>query len=144
MASASDFPARGKILSIQDRQVVFAPVNTRYQIHLPAETDLTGAQAGVMIEALIRVSAMKIWTVASGGNFVAPIFGPPRTLQGRIRYLDAERMVLQCGVPIVVALPLDQSVYDLTNGPLALNQMANVAALPGATFDLLTRAAAKA
>jgi len=143
MASVTDFPARGKILSVLDGVVVFAPANTNYELHLKAEGDVSTLHTGVMIEALIRVSARKIWTVPSGGNFVAPIFGPPRTLQGRIRYLAEEEMVLHCGVPIIVALPLNSSVYDLTNGPLAVNHLSNVAALPGGTFELLVRTAAK-
>jgi len=144
MPSVTDFPARGKILSVQDGLVVFSPANTNYEMHLLAEGNVPPDFTTGVIEALIHVSARKIWTVRSGGNFVAPIFGPPRTLQGRIRYLDEERMVLHCGVPIIVALPLDQSVYDLTNGPLTVNRLANVAALPEATFELLTKTVAKA
>src|ERR1700730_17959719 len=142
MARVTDFPSRGKILSVQDGIVVFAPANTNYQMHLKAEHDISTAPKGV-IEGLIRVSARKSWTVASGGNFISRIFGPPRTLQGRIRYLDEEQMVLHCGVPIIVALPLDQSVYDLTTAPLAVNHLSNVAALPGASFELLVTTAVR-
>ena len=141
MASVSDFPTRGKIIAMQDRAVVFAPAGTNYEIRLDAEGSLEGAPIGVSIEALIRVSAKKVWTVPSGGNFISPIFGPPRVVQGRIRYLDEERMVVQAGVPIIVNLPADPAAYDLVRGLLTVGALVNVAAQPGATFELLTKAA---
>ena len=47
------------------------------------------------VEALVRVRARKVWTVPSGGLFVAPIFGPPRIVQGRVRALDEHEIVIR-------------------------------------------------
>jgi hypothetical protein len=141
MASVNDFPARGKIIAMQDRAVVFAPANTNYEIRLDAEGSLEGARIGATIDARLQVAARKVWTVPSGGNFISPIFGPPRTIQGRIRYLDEDRMVVQAGVPIIVTLPADPAVFDLVCGPLTVGLLVNVAAQPGGTFELLVKAA---
>src|SRR5438874_1696344 len=49
MASVSDFPARGKIIAMQDRAVVFAPSETNYELRLEAEGSLDGARVGVIV-----------------------------------------------------------------------------------------------
>jgi hypothetical protein len=143
MPSVTDFPARGKIIAMHDRTVVFALASTNYEMRLEAEGSMAAAQVGVVIEALIRAEARKVWTVPSGGNFIEPIFGPPRRIQGRILYLDEQRMVVQAGAPIVIALPADPAAYDLARGPLAIGVLVNISALPGATFELLNEAAVK-
>jgi hypothetical protein len=136
MASVTDFHARGKILSITGNVVVFAPLNTNYELRLDAAGSLEGAQTGVVIDAIISATPRKIWTVSSGGNFIAPIFGPPRIIQGRVRYLEETFMIVQAGVPIVVSLPKDEKIYDLTHGAVTLAGLVNVAAQRGASFKL--------
>ncbi len=138
MASVSDFPARGRVREVMaNGQIVFLPLNTNYQVHLTPGGSSYSGPLDERIEGLIHVVAKKIWTVPSGGNFIAPIFGPPKTIQGRIRYLDKQVMVVQAGTSIVVELPGDETVYDLVSGPLAVGAIANVLALPGASFQLV-------
>jgi hypothetical protein len=83
-----------------------------------------------------------MWTVASGGNFVTPIHGPTRIVQGWIKYLDNQLMVVQAGVPVVVQLPTDDSAYDLNNGALTVGSLVNATLMPGATFQLAVVGAA--
>jgi hypothetical protein len=128
---------------MQDRTVVFAPADTNYEMRLEARGSLEGARVGVILKGLIRAIPRKVWTVPSGGNFIDPIFGPPRRIQGRIRYLDDQMMVIQCGAPIIVALPPDPTIYDLPRGPLTVGVMANVAVMPDATFELVEELALK-
>ncbi len=137
MASASDFPARGKVKEVGNGGVVFLPLNTNYQLHCQVAGGEYAGPVGERVEAVVRVVGKKIWTVPSGGNFIAPIFGPPRTIQGRVRYLDNNVMVVQAGTMIVVELPKDETAYDLVTGPLAVGGLVNVLGLPGATFELL-------
>jgi hypothetical protein len=135
MASATLTPSSGKVLSIKDGSIVFSPVGTRYEMHL-----VSSAFAGpidVPVKGIVRVKPKKIWTVPSGGLFVTPIFGPPKTIQGRIRALDEEQMVVHAGGDFVVELPEDAKLYDLANGPLRVGAMVNVTALPGATFEMV-------
>jgi len=73
----------------------------------------------------------------SGGNFVTPIFGPPRVVQGRVRYLEEGGLsAVQAGVPIIVTLPAEEVAYDLVNGPITTAAIINATILPGATFEL--------
>ena len=127
------FPAAGKVTSFGEGRLVFAPAGTNYELHL-----LCPKYAGPVnkpVRGIIRVRARKVWTVPSGGNWISPIFGTPRTIQGRVRALESGWMVVQAGTPILVDLPDNDIVYDLPNGAIAVGAMVNVVALPGASFE---------
>ena len=134
MPTATVFPAVGRVISAGDDHVVFNPVNTNYEWKLVTGGKFDGA-INQRIECLIRVNARKVYTVPSGGNFVQPIFGPPRIIQGRIKHLEERTLVVQAGAPIVVELPADEAAFDLAHGPLAVGVLVNVVALPGARFE---------
>ena len=135
MKNLMDFPARGKVTGVKDSQVIFNPVNTNYEMHLHISGPYTGP-LNKPIFAALRVTARKVYTVPSGGNFIAPIFGSPRTLQGRVLYADDKNIVIHAGTPIIVDLPTSESAIDLDNGQITVGTMANVVALPGARFAL--------
>jgi hypothetical protein len=138
MASALDFPARGKVLRVEGNVVVFNPAATTYELRLVnADGAEMPAVSSHTISCYIRCNARKVWTMPSGGNFVTPIFGPPRVVQGRVRYLEEGGLsVVQAGVPIIVTLPPDPVAYDLVNGPITTAAIINATILPGATFEL--------
>ena len=141
MPKATDFPAIGRVLSKDDTSVVFNPLNTNYELKLLiANYD---GPIGQRLEAFITVSARKVYTVPSGGNFIAPIFGPPRIIQGRVKFLDEREMVVHGGAPVIVQLPAGEDAFDLANGDLTFASLANVVALPGAKFQLAAVAALK-
>jgi hypothetical protein len=141
MASPTDFPALGKLKEARGDSVIFLPAGTTYELQLEAAGQPITGPIGELIEALIRVRARKVMTVPSGGNFVVPIFGPPRIVQGRVRYVDERCMVVHCGVNVIVELPMDDSALDLAVGPVSLNRMINATVFPGAAFELQGRAA---
>ena len=144
MATPLDFPARGKILRIENNLVVFNPAGTTYELHLVAAGGELPAPSARVVSCLIRATARKVWTMASGGNFVTPIFGTPRVLQGRVRYLEDGLAVVQTGVPIVLALPADPTAFDLVNGPIVPAGMLNATIVPGTTIELVRETVAGA
>jgi energy-converting hydrogenase Eha subunit B len=125
--------ARGKVTAIKDGMVHFAPTGTNYELHLAAPG--YAGTAGAMTQGTIHLVARKVWTVPSGGNFISPIFGTPRTVQGMIRAIADRSIVVHAGVPMVVELPAAESGYDLANGALRVGVMVNVMAMPGARFE---------
>ena len=135
MAFSSDFPARGKVIDVRDHIVVFQPHGTTYELHLRTEEPYGGPR-DAPIFGLIRGSARKVYTVPSGGNFIQPIFGPPRIVQGRVRFMDQRAMVVQAGAPIIIDLPAADSAIDLNEGPIRVNHLVNAIVLPGAKFEL--------
>jgi hypothetical protein len=128
--------ARGKVTEVRDGTVVFSPAGTNYLLHLAA-VNYTGP-VNQPISAIVRVTARKVYTVPSGGNFIAPIFGQPRTLQGRVMSIADGSMVIHAGLPIVVDLPTAETAIDLDNGQITVGSMVNVVALPQARFALAT------
>ena len=136
MASASDFPARGKVIDVRGNVVVFQPYGTSYELHLQTDEPYAGPKDSP-VQALIRVHARKVYTVPSGGNFLAPIFGPPRIVQGRVKFMDNRAIVVQAGAPIIIDLPAADSAIDLTDGQIQLNHLVNAALLSGAKFEVV-------
>ena len=130
--------ARGRVNQSRDARVVFAPSGTNYELHLAAPG--YAGPVGSLVEGVIRVTARKVWTVPSGGNFIAPIFGSPRTIQGRVRAMDERSLVVHAGVPIVVEMPDGPALIELAEGPIRVGAMVNVTALPGAWFEPISRA----
>ena len=128
----------GKVIAVNDegRTVVFAPRGTSYELHLKCATAPYAGPVNAPVQAVIRLAARKVYTVPSGGNFVTPIMGPPKIVQGRVRSASDKQLVIRAGANFVVELPAADTAIDLGNGAIALNTMVNVVALPGATFEL--------
>ena len=141
MASSTDFPARGKIIEVREGLVVFQPAGTNYQIYAEFTGDAKPEVSAQPIECFIRVNAHKVYTVPSGGNFIAPIFGPPKIIQGRVKYADEKIIVVHAGTPIICALPGADSAIDLSEGRIQVGHMANVVAIRGATLQVATASA---
>jgi hypothetical protein len=137
MANIEDFPARGKIAEANGNKVVFLPTGTNYQLHLES-ADGTLVKSDRPIEAIIRVKARKIWTIPSGGNFIAPIFGPPKIVQGRVKWLDEQTLVVQAGTNIVVEVPISDQAIDLACGVIGVGTLVNVTVMAGGTIELNT------
>ncbi|HEY8668368.1 MAG TPA: hypothetical protein VIL86_17085 [Tepidisphaeraceae bacterium] len=137
MASVRDFPARGKVLSASGGVIVFNPQNTTYELHLAAAGGEYRGAVGRTVEGIIRAKARKIWTVPSGGNFIAPIFGPPKTIQGRAKLVEERLVVIQAGTHIAVEVPEEGFKIELPKGPIGGGALVNAIVFPGATFELL-------
>lgn len=126
--------AGGKVNAVRDGKVVFNPTGTNYEIELVCPS--YAGPTSKPVKAAIRVTARKVWTVPAGGNFIAPIFGPPKTIQGRVRSVGDGRMVVHAGTSITVELPDEDIVFDLADGPVAVGRTVNVTAFGGGTFEL--------
>jgi len=141
MADPLDFPARGKVLRTTDAGVIFAPSGTTYQLHL----NTTAPYAGPLdkpVRAILRARARKVYTIPTGGNFITPIVGPPRIVQGWVLYVDDRQLVVDGGAKFLIELPFEDSAIDLDEGALVVNNRVNVTLFPGATFELAPQPAA--
>lgn len=132
-AGAIGVPARGKVIEARPGLVIFQPRGTNYELHLEPPGDYQGP-VGKPTQGLIHVKARKLYTVPSGGNFIAPILGPPRTIQGRVVAISPTQMVLQAGATMTVDLPAEKHAIDLGSGPIEQGAIVNVVAFPGARF----------
>ena len=136
MPTAIDYSTPGKMTANNAGTVTFAPKGTTYELHLKAVGPTPAINTPA--DARIRVQARKVWTVPSGGNFVSPIFGPPKIIQGRVKHADEKQLVVHAGATFVIDLPSAETAVDLPNGAIAVGAMVNVTALPGATVEFLS------
>lgn len=130
----TQFSVQGTVKSVEGQRVVFNPANTTYELYLT----LIGAApaSGSTVRASIRLKARKVWTVMSGGNFVTPIIGEPRVIQGRVCQADNQLALVHAGLPLSVELPQEATCYDLVNGAFGAGALVNITIYPGATFEL--------
>jgi hypothetical protein len=135
MPVVTDVAARGKVIEVKDGAVVFTPSGTNYRMHLAVGGPFTGP-VNKPVSGVVRVTARKVYTVPTGGNFISPIFGQPRILQGRVLQVDDKSMVIHAGLAVVVDLPSAESAIDLDVGQIGVGSLVNVVALPQARFSL--------
>lgn len=133
MANAGDFVAKGKVTSAEGGKIVFEPTGTTYRLTLDGEYS---GKLNVPVGLYIKLTGRKILTVGSGGQFVAPIYGPPKTIQGRVRYADEKLVVVHAGCAFHIALPAENSAIDLNDGLITVNSLINAICMPGATFEV--------
>jgi hypothetical protein len=124
--------ATGRFLRSSGTSSVFSPNNTTYELTIDGPSVPLNTSIRVTLVAVGR----KVLTMPSGGNFVSPIQGPPRVVQGRVLAIEGDSLVVQAGVPIRIKLPADESAVDLNNGSIAVGQTVNVTLRPGVTFTL--------
>lgn len=136
MPSLADFTARGKVIAVNDGSVVFQPKDTSYELQLVTRGRYDGP-VNVPVSARVTAIVRKLLTVPSGGAFIAPIFGPPKTIQGRVRHVEQGAIVAQASFPFTLELPSADHQLDLNNGPIRVGHMVNAIVLPGATFELV-------
>jgi hypothetical protein len=128
--------ANGKVLGAAGGVVVFSPANTRYELHLAVAS--YDGPLKKPVKAVIHAVARKVYSVPSGGNYITPIFGPPRIVQGIVRQADNRSIVVHAGgCPIQVELPAAEAAIDLDDGPIYLGKMVNVVCEPGARVEFV-------
>lgn len=137
MSSLADFTARGKVIAVDDGSVIFAPADTSYEMRLVTQGRYDGP-VNIPVDVRVHATVRKLLTVDSGGAFVAPIFGPPRTIQGRVVHVEQGAIVMQAGMTLVLKLPAADHAMDLNCGAIARGTMVNAIVLPGATFELVS------
>jgi hypothetical protein len=131
----ANFVASGKVTAVKDGFVIFNPSGTSYELQLAAPT--YSGPLNKPIRCMIYATARKVYTVPSGGNFIVPIFGSPRIVQGLVRSADENSIVVQAGCPIHIKLPAADHAIDLTNGPVTVGRMVNVVCMPGTRIELI-------
>lgn len=134
MTSSRLNATRGKLLRVESGRVVFHPLDTNYEFHLETPAD-SSVSAGMKVQGRVHVKARKVYGVPSGGNFVQPILGTPRIIQGRVLEVQERSLIVKAGAIFVVELPDGPDTIDLHHGPIGADSLVNVVALPGASFE---------
>jgi len=96
---------------------VISVPHTEYLLRLHQKGH-TAVAPGKRIEGVITGQAQKFHRASAGGEFIEPVEGHPRIVQGRIRAVDAaaNRVLLQAVVPMWVTPAAGQSARDFAAG----------------------------
>jgi hypothetical protein len=123
--------ARGELLSFgpSNAYIVMGVPNTSYQLHL-VPTAPINTPVGKRLIGTIRLEARRVDAVGTGGQFVEPVFGRPRRVQGTVIAHVGGALVVDAGVPIHAKLT------DARQKPedFPIGQMVGFDAVAGATF----------
>ena len=126
--------AQGVVKSADDKNLILQIPGTSYELHL-ALAGASTLKVGETVRGVIRARARKVWTMAAGGNFIQPLFGQPRVVQGRVMAILGTTLTVQAGTTFEMELPADQSALDLKNGQLVPGAMVNITLFPDASFS---------
>lgn len=105
--------------------------NTNYRLHL-IPTSMIQTQVGKRIIGAIEAKARRVDVVQTGGNYVEPVYGRPRRVQGRVIGADpaAHTITVDAGMPIrLVLTDRRQTPEQFKHGDLVSCDV-----LEGATF----------
>ena len=105
------------INQVTDDQVTVVVPGTNYR----STFKYAGAaplQVGQRVNAVVHAPTRKIEVVSDGGNYVEPLFGRPRRMQGRVveQHATTSELLVQAGYPVRVKLPHGQTVADFPVG----------------------------
>lgn len=133
MTIVDESVSKGIVLRVENGRAVFQPAGTSYEHHLDCEA--YAGPIGRPVRLVISAKARKVYSMPSGGNWVAPILGTPRTIQGRVMMVDAKSIIVHAGARFVVELPTGSDTIDLNNGDIQIGSMVNVVAMPGVRLE---------
>jgi len=91
--------------------------HTEYMLRLHL-AGTTAVAPGKRIEGVVSGQAQKFHKAHAGGEFIEPVEGHPRIVQGRVRAVDqgANRVLVQAVVPMWVRVAAGQSAAEFHPG----------------------------
>lgn len=130
--TSQTFPetAEFKLLHLDAGVGTFAVPGTDYRIALLVPEDFA-APTGRRIRGRVRGRALRMHRTSAGGNFIEPLEGRPRIVQGTVLAIDpaADEVILDLVVPFRISMAEGQTAAEFATG-----EMVNFYMHPGASF----------
>jgi len=126
--------ARLRVLDTAGQRLVAGIPGSNYELHL-MPTAPVRVPVGRRTKGIIRLSVWKVDFVSAGGEYIEPIIGRPRRVQGKaLGAGPGENSIIieVVGTPFVAELPERWQASQITPGTRI-----GVEVYPGATFDPL-------
>jgi len=93
----------GLVTELDGDQITLSIPHTDYQFQLTMSSDSGSAEIGEKVLGRIEAKAGgRIDVCQAGGNFVDPVYGRPRIVQGRVLSVSAgsDRLVIRAGIVV--------------------------------------------
>ncbi len=127
--------ARGTLLEVvaetatKPGYIRFGIPNTNYELHLRPEGQIA-ARVGGRLVGVVKAQSRRIDVVQTGGEYIEPVYGRPRRVQGTVRAVNGGAVVVDAGLPIhLVPTDARQKAEQFQPG-----QFVSCDVLDGATF----------
>ena len=116
--------------SMTDGLGVFTIPGTQYRLHLTVSEGLEDL-VGSRVRGRVQGRSLRMHHSPAGGNFIEPLEGRPRIVQGTVLAVDpdAHEVLVDLVIPIRLAIPEDQPTSAFATG-----DMVNFYMEPGASF----------
>jgi len=106
-----------RVAATGDGVAEFTVPGTQYRLHLSVEPGFDAA-VGRRITGRIHGRALRMHRAGAGGNFIEPLQGRPRIVQGTVLAVDpaANEVILDLVVPVRVAMMEGQPATAFSTG----------------------------
>lgn len=111
--------ARGVLDAQSEGSIVMRIPGTDYQLRLGVYKPVA-VEIGKRLVGTIRATARKIDSVGSGGEYIEPVYGEPRRIQGSVLAIDGadQTIVVKACVPISVKVGAGQRADQFEAGQM--------------------------
>lgn len=125
-----------RLAACTDGVAEFTVPGTQYRLHLAVDAGFD-AETGRRVKGRVRGRALRMHRAGAGGNFIEPLQGRPRIVQGTVLAVDpaANEVILDLVVPVRVAMHEGQSATAFSTGDVV-----NFYMEPGTRFEAATEA----
>ncbi len=123
-----------RVASVKDGVAEFTVPGTQYHLHLTVDPGFEAA-AGHRVKGRVHGKALRMHRAGAGGNFIEPLQGRPRIVQGTVLAVDpaANEVILDLVVPVRVAMQSGQSATAFSTGDVV-----NFYMEPGTRFTAIS------
>jgi len=114
--------AEFRLLGVEEGMVILGIPGTEYRLsmHLADGSSIDGAETGRRIRGTVRGEALKVHNPSAGGNFIEPVDGHPRIVQGTVIATSPGTgdVLIDLVIPVWVRLTAAQSASTFATGDL--------------------------
>jgi len=108
-----------RVMEVREGLIVLAVPGTDYQLHLALDGSVDAAP-GKRVRGEIFAEALRMHRSDRGGQFIEPVYGEPRIVQGFVERVDPQRnrVLLLMPVPVWVTLHELNDIDDFAPGEM--------------------------
>lgn len=93
--------AQLRLVAHADNHVELSIPATSYRLRLASSSPIS-QPLGKRIPGIVRCNVWKVDLVSAGGDYIEPVFGKPRRIQGHVIAKSADSIVIRvCGTPFL-------------------------------------------
>ncbi len=106
-----------RLTAIDGEAAEFTVPGTQYRLHLAVDAGFQ-ATVGHRVKGRVHGRALRMHRAGAGGNFIEPLQGRPRIVQGTVLAVDpaANEVILDLVVPVRIAMQSGQSAAAFSTG----------------------------